>query len=48
MKLGCILLCSYVEPCPSGTVTGSEVKGALDKYNIIPQIFQKKLGFLYH
>ena len=24
------------------------VKGALDKCNIIPNCFQKKLGFLYH
>ena len=24
------------------------IKGALDKYNIIPQLFPKKLGFLYH
>ena len=23
-------------------------KGALDKYNIIPNFFQKKLRFLYH
>ena len=23
-------------------------KGAPDKYNIIPQLFPKKLGFLYH
>ena len=23
-------------------------KGALDKYNIIPNFFPKKLGFLYH
>ena len=26
----------------------SKLKGALDKFNIIPQLFQKKLGFLYH
>ena len=25
-----------------------EIKGALDKNNIIPKLFQKKLGFLYH
>ena len=24
------------------------LKGALDKCNIIPNLFQKKLGFLYH
>ena len=24
------------------------VKGALDKFNIIPQFFPKKFGFLYH
>ena len=24
------------------------IKQALDKYNIIPQLFLKKLGFLYH
>ena len=25
-----------------------DIKGALDKCNIIPNFFQKKLGFLYH
>ena len=25
-----------------------QFKVALDKFNIIPQLFQKKLGFLYH
>ena len=24
------------------------IKGALDKFNIIPNFFQEKLGFLYH
>ena len=27
---------------------GKELTRALDKYNIITNVFQKKLGFLYH
>ena len=29
-------------------VENGKLKGALDKFNIIPNFFQKKLGFLYY